>query len=59
MERLWEDGYYTEELMRCWGLMQARREHMSQRNVKDDPHLVHTQKTQDTKWSRTELNIRG
>ena len=34
IESLWENGSHRGKLMLCWGLVQATREYISQRNIK-------------------------
>ena len=62
LESLWVDGSYTGELMLCEGLVQARREHMSQRSIKPVyyysilvTHIIGTRRRHDTTWSTPEL----
>ena len=65
MNSLGEDGSYTEELMLCWGLVQARREQKSQTNIEPVYYysilvtpIMGTKDTRHQKWSDL-LNLPG
>ena len=55
MESLREDGIFTERLMLCEGLVQARDEHISQTNINPECYyIIGASELMDNTWDNIE-----